>query len=121
TFVIFALFVIFVVYLPMLLEARRAWTNERAQRAKGGLEPSEDIYKAIAIVYPSAFAAMILEGLVRGTPSVNVAIAGLTVFVFAKLLKWWAIATLGQNWTFRVIVVPGGTKVTAGPYRFLRH
>jgi len=119
-FVVFAIFVL-VVFGSMLVEARRAWANERVQRAKGGVEPSEDIYAAIAIVYPTAFAAMILEGVVRGTPSLTVVIAGLAVFAFAKLLKWWAIATLGQNWTFRVIVVPGGPKVRSGPYRFLRH
>ena len=33
----------------------------------------------------------------------------------------WAIATLGDRWTFRVLVPPQSTRVTAGPYRFLRH
>ena len=48
-------------------------------------------------------------------------IAGATVFVLAKTLKWWAILTLGPFWTFRVIVVPGVTLVATGPYRWLRH
>ena len=43
------------------------------------------------------------------------------VFALAKGLKYWAIATLGDRWTFRVLVPPRSTRVAAGPYRFLRH
>ena len=39
----------------------------------------------------------------------------------AKALKWSAIAALGQNWTFRVIVVPRASLVASGPYRLMRH
>jgi methyltransferase len=46
---------------------------------------------------------------------------GAVIFAGAKLLKWWAILTLGDAWTFRVIVVPGAPLVTSGPYRFVRH
>jgi methyltransferase len=45
----------------------------------------------------------------------------LIVFALGKLLKWWAILTLGSSWTFRVIVVPGMRLVDRGPYKFLRH
>jgi methyltransferase len=43
------------------------------------------------------------------------------VFVAAKCLKYWAIASLGPRWTFRVLVPPGSASVTTGPYRFMRH
>ncbi len=36
-------------------------------------------------------------------------------------LRYWAIGTLGQRWNTRVIVVPGLSAVSEGPYRFLRH
>jgi methyltransferase len=73
------------------------------------------------IAYPASFMAMIVEGLVTGpVPGAAVA-AGAIVFTAAKALKWWAILTLGEAWTFRVIVVPGGRRVASGPYRFLRH
>ena len=36
-------------------------------------------------------------------------------------MKYWAIATLGARWTFRVLVPPHSTRITDGPYRFLRH
>jgi methyltransferase len=109
------------VFVPMLIEAARASRNERAQRARGGVEPANDVYATMRIAYPAAFLAMIVEGALRGTPSPAVVAVGFVLFVAAKLLKWWAILTLGRSWTFRVIVVPGATLVTRGPYRSIRH
>lgn len=105
----------------MLIEARRAARNERAQRAKGGVEPDGDVYGAMRVVYPAAFLAMIAEGAVRGNPPPAIIAGGATLFVLAKSLKWWAILSLGQFWTFRVIIVPGTRLVESGPYRLVRH
>ena len=115
------LLLIALVYVPMLVEARRAARNERAQLARGGVEAPGDVYAAMRIAYPSAFAAMIVEGAIRGLPSPPIVTIGAVVFVTAKLLKWWAIIALGPSWTFRVITVPSSTLVTGGPYAWLRH
>lgn len=114
-------FIAAAVYIPMLLEARRAARNERAQIARGGIEPPGDVYTVMRIAYPASFAAMLVEMFVRGTPSAAWLFGGATVFAAAKALKWWAIATLGPAWTFRVIAVPASRLVTTGPYRWLRH
>ena len=109
------------VYVPMLVEARRAARNERAQRARGGIEPPGDVYRLMQLAYPGAFLAMLVEGALRGVPPAPVLAAGAILFAAAKAVKWWAIATLGPFWTFRVIVVPGAPRVARGPYRWLRH
>jgi len=117
-----ALFTIaLLIFLPMLVEAGRAARNERAQRARGGIEPRDDVYPAMRFAYPAAFLAMLAEGAVRGTPSTGVVAAGVAVFTLAKVIKWSAILALGPAWTFRVIVVPGDRLVATGPYRFVRH
>lgn len=116
-----ALIAIALVFAPMLIEARRAARNERAQRAIGGLEPAGDVYSIMRIAYPAAFLAMIAEGVARGGPQTAWAAAGVGVFALAKTLKWWAILSLGRFWTFRVIVVPGARLVGSGPYRYLNH
>jgi len=108
-----------IVFLPMLIEARRAAVNERAQRARGGIEPPDDVYPMMRIAYPAAFLAMIGEGAYRGDSAFFA--AGLALFVAAKALKYWAILSLGPAWTFRVIVVPGARLVASGPYAFVRH
>ncbi|GAB4231899.1 MAG: hypothetical protein OHK0028_07140 [Deltaproteobacteria bacterium] len=43
------------------------------------------------------------------------ALAAVTAF------RYWAIASLGEYWSTRVVVVPGTRLVRTGPYRFLRH
>jgi methyltransferase len=115
------LIVVALVYLPMLVEARRAVANERAQLARGGLEAPGDVYGAMRIAYPSAFLLMVVEGAIRGLPSRPIVILGVALFAAAKLLKWWAILALGPSWTFRVITVRNRKLVTGGPYAFFRH
>jgi methyltransferase len=45
----------------------------------------------------------------------------LTVFFLAMGLKLWTIATLGPQWTARIIRLPHERLVTSGPYRYVRH
>ena len=93
------------VLVPLLAEAARARRNEEGQRARGGVEPHGDVYAIMRIAYPAAFLAMSAEGWLRGLRAGTLFGAGAALFLAAKLLKWWAIATLGPAWTFRVIVV----------------
>jgi methyltransferase len=109
------------VFAPMLVEARRAAANERAQLARGGTLASGDVYSAMRIAYPSAFLVMLVEGAMRGLPSPAVVLTGAALFAAAKALKWWAILALGPSWTFRVITVRRSTLVTSGPYAYCRH
>jgi methyltransferase len=109
-----------VIFVPMLIEARRSARNERAQRARGGIEPGDDVYGLMRVAYPGCFVAMLAEGALR-EPSASAVLAGMLVFAAAKAIKWWAILSLGPSWTFKVIAVPGAPLVTSGPYRFLRH
>jgi methyltransferase len=105
----------------MLVEARRAGDNERAQRARGGMEPVGDVYRLMQVVYPVSFLAMLAEGVWRGGAPAPLVVAGALLFAAAKALKWWAILSLGPFWTFRVIVIPGSTRIVSGPYRFVPH
>jgi methyltransferase len=112
---------LFLVFAPMLIEARRAARNERGQLARGGIEPRDDVYAVMRVAYPALFAMMILEGVLRGVPARRWFDLGLAAFAAGKAIKWWAILSLGDAWTFRVIVVPGAALVRRGLYRFLRH
>jgi methyltransferase len=72
-------------------------------------------------VYPGLFVAMAIEGSVVGPSSPRLAMLGVVVFAISKLLKAWAIQTLGVRWTFRVFVLPGAPLIATGPYRVMRH
>ena len=110
-----------VVFVPMIFEGLLSRRNEQQLRSMGAEEPHDDVYWAMQLVYPLAFVLMLFEGWWRGAlVDVHVA-AGFAVFIGAKLLKYWAILSLGVRWTFRVLVPPGSTRVLTGPYRLLRH
>jgi methyltransferase len=105
----------------MLAEAVLSARNERRLRRRGAIEPSMDVYRAMQVAYPGGFAAMVVEGRLRGGPPRSWWMAGLAVFLAAKGVKYAAIAALGERWTFRVLVLPGAPLVTSGPYRVMNH
>lgn len=117
----FALVTFAVVLVLMLGEARLSASNERWLRQRGAVEPPLDVYRTMRWAYPAAFAAMAAEGAASGTPSPIWILGGGVIFTAAKLLKYWAIASLGRRWTFRVLVLPGAPLVRTGPYAVLRH
>ena len=108
-----------IVFVPMLVEARVAAMNERTQRRLGGVEAAGDDYAIMRVAYPAVFLAMILEG--AFFPGHALPVTGVAVFAASKIFKGWAVATLGDAWTFRVIVRRGARLVTTGPYRWMRH
>jgi methyltransferase len=109
------------VFIPMLLEAVVSRRNERELRAMGATEPADDVFHLMQLAYPAAFLAILAEGWLRGPRMDTLVPAGFAIFVGAKLLKYWAVISLGPRWTFRVLVPPGSSLVVLGPYRMLRH
>ena len=95
--------------------------RRRCCRARGAVEPADDVYPAMQWAYPLGFVAMGVEGALTGPAPPTVLAAGLALFGAAKALKAWAISSLGPRWTFRVLVPPGAPLVTRGPYRLMRH
>lgn len=105
----------------MLGESRISRRHERQLLQRGALEPPGDVYSAMQWAYPGAFIAMAVEGAVFGLPAVPFMLAGGLLLAGAKALKWWAMASLGTRWTFRVLIVPDAPLVQSGPYAVLRH
>jgi methyltransferase len=112
---------LFAVVVMMLAELKRSRANERALRERGALEPSGDVYRAMAIVYPAIFIAMAIEGALAGPSPDAALIGGFVMFAAAKVLKLWAISALGPRWSYRVLVLHGVPLVSTGPYAHLRH
>jgi methyltransferase len=110
-----------VTFIPMLLETARSARNERALRAMGAIEPRGDVYRAMQVLYPACFLAMMGEAWLRHRGASLLVLAGAALFVAAKALKYWAVASLGVRWSFRVLVPPASSRVLTGPYRFLTH
>ena len=121
-------FALAVVIGLLLSEARLSRRNEQTLRALGATTPPGDVYAVMAILYPAAFLVMGLEGMWRAAqpPASDVAgpawaASGVLLFAASKWLKYWAIRSLGECWTFRVFIVPGRPLVTSGPYKYVAH
>lgn len=94
-----------------------AWSAER-----GGREFGAGHYPAMVLLHSAFLLGAVVEVLVANRPfHAWLGWPMLVVVVTAQLLRWWCIRALGNQWTTRVVVVPGASLVTAGPYRWLRH
>jgi len=121
TVVFTSLLVVAAVGVTMALEAMLSRHNERRLRAQGAFEPPEDVYRWMQWAYPASFLAMGIEGALRPHLSRDALLWGFAVFLCAKALKYWAMASLGPRWSFRVLVPTDAVLVTSGPYRYVRH
>ena len=110
-----------IVLVMMLIELRVSVVNERALRLRGAVGPPDPAYDGMRLAYPATFVAMGLEGAFSAPSPGVLVLAGVAVFALGKWLKIWAIVSLGPFWTFKVLVVPGETLVTRGPYAWMRH
>ena len=108
-------------FAAMIAEAAISRRHDTRLRARGAVEPAGDVYAAMQVAYPGIFLLMLAEGFWRGVRLDAIAVAGLVILVVSKLLKYWAIASLGERWTFRVLVPPGSARTRRGPYRWLSH
>jgi methyltransferase len=94
--------------------------NLRWSRERGGVEFGAGHYPVMVVLHTGLLVACLVEAAHReflpalGWPMLAAVLA-------AQALRWWCIATLGRQWNTRVVVVPGGGRVTGGPYRCLRH
>ncbi len=109
------------VLLSMLVELQLSAVNDRALRARGAVEPPGDVFRLMRIAYPGVFLLIGFEGALHASLPRSLVLAGLVFFGLAKALKFWAIATLGPRWSYRVLVLPDAPLVTTGPYRLIRH
>jgi methyltransferase len=109
------------IFTAMIAEAILAARNERALRAAGAVEPRGDVYRIMQVAYPACFLIMLAEGAARAAEVDASFWMGAAVFAAGKALKYWAIASLGPRWTFRVLVPPGSARIRRGPYRWLAH
>lgn len=109
------------VLLMMLGESLISRRHEQQLLQRGAVEPPDDVYSLMRWAYPGAFLAMAVEGALSGPSGAPIVLAGALLLGAAKALKWWAMASLGTRWTFRVLIVPGAPLVNTGPYAVLRH
>jgi methyltransferase len=95
--------------------------NARRALARGAVEFGRGHYRPMVILHALFFAACAAEALLHPRPPPPAALLAAAGALLAQGLRWWSIASLGDRWNTRILVVPGDEPVTRGPYRRLRH
>ena len=112
----FAPVVLSLVTAQRLFELVLARRNTRSLLERGGVEVAPGHYPAIIVCHTLWLVCLWLFGW-----SSLLEFRWLAVFIVIEALRVWILVTLGPRWTTRIIVVPGETLVTRGPYRLIRH
>lgn len=104
------------VTLERLVELWLARRNTRVLLAHGALEFSPGHYPLIVLLH-----AFWLAGLWWWGWQMPLNMVWLAIFILLQILRVWVLTTLGPRWTTRIIVQPGLSLVTSGPYRWISH
>ena len=102
----------------LIVSARHA----NALLRRGGTEYGFGHFPVMIALHVALIAGCVLEPLLAHRafiPALGWTMLAATVA--ANALRWWCIATLGERWTARVIVLPGAPLVRSGPYRWFAH
>ena len=105
-----------------LFELAVSRRNIARLRARGAVEFGEALYPWMVAVHSGFLLSCPTEVWLLDRPFRSpLGYSMLAVLCLAAGIRWWAISTLGDRWSTRVVFVPGEAPVTGGPYRWLRH
>ena len=111
-----AYLILALVTLQRVGELLLAERNTSRLLAQGAHEVGRSHYPLVVAVHATWLAALWLLG-----PGPAIHVVPLVIYVALQLARIWVIATLGERWTTRIIVLPGAPLVRRGPYRWLDH
>ena len=90
--------------------------NTKKLLARGAVEAGARHYPAIVLLHAAWLGGLWLFG-----RDAELRPVWLALFLLLQLLRVWVIASLGERWTTRIIVLPGAPRWRRGPYRFVSH
>ncbi len=108
--------VLALVTLERLAELVWARRNTRRLLARGAHEAGARHYLLIVALHAAWLAGLWLLAWDR-----PVQLPWLVAFAALQAGRLWVLATLGERWTTRILVLPGETLVRRGPYRLIPH
>ena len=118
---------------PLLLIVTMAWGAMEVSQFSQGLEASKGATKIGGATSRAVFLACLIAASVflylapRIVPAAAIRpgavafAAGMAILVAGLVLRGWSFKTLGEYFTFTVMVSSDQPVITAGPYRLLRH
>lgn len=112
----FASAILAFVTVQRLAELVYAKRNTAKLLARGAREEAPGHYPLIVVLH----AAWIL-GLWWLAWDAPVNLLWLAIFAVLQCLRLWVLATLGERWTTKIIVLPGAEPIRTEPFKLLNH
>lgn len=110
------LIVLALVTLQRLGELALARRNTARLIARGAVEVGADHYPVMVGLHAAWLAGLWAFGWNRSVDH-----GWLAVYILLQVFRVWTVASLGERWTTRIIVLPDADLVRRGPYRFFPH
>ncbi|MCW1928576.1 isoprenylcysteine carboxyl methyltransferase family protein [Bhargavaea beijingensis] len=109
------------VIIQRLVELRVAKRNEQKLKSRGAFEAEASHYPYMVAMHIGFFISLIAEVLLTDRPLSPIWPVLLAVFLAMQVLRVWCLASLGEFWNTKIIILPGASVVKRGPYKWLRH
>lgn len=104
------------VSLQRLAELYLSARNTTRLRARGAYEVGAEHYPAMVALHAAWLGGLWIFAWPLSANWVLIAI-----YAALQIVRIWVIASLGERWTTRIIVLPSAPLVRSGPYRFFKH
>lgn len=111
-----SILILALVTLQRLGELVLSQRNTRRLLARGAVEVGAAHYPVIVGLHAAWLGGLWWWGWNRPAN-----LGWLAAYLVLQALRVWTLASLGQRWTTRIIVLPGEPLVRRGPYRVLSH
>jgi methyltransferase len=114
---------VFATGIERLVELVISKRNAQKAFARGGIEYGKRHFPVMVALHTGLLIACVAEVFFLDRPFIPV--LGWSMFalvILSQVGRYWVIASLGEQWNTRVIVVPGAGRVNSrGLYRFFSH
>ncbi|WP_169717835.1 hypothetical protein SPSIL_012720 [Sporomusa silvacetica DSM 10669] len=109
-----------IIVIQRLSELLLANRNGVWMLKQGGSEYGARHYPLFFLLHTAWLVGWVLEGYFTNSLG-SCWPVWLSLFLFAQVVRYWCIISLGHYWNTRILVIPGDLAVRRGPYRFLKH
>ena len=105
-----------------IFELRISKRHQQEITARGGSKVKDPIFRWMAMFHTLVLIGAAVEVVFLHRPFIPaLAIPMIALFIFANLVRWWVIRTLGQHWNVEVMDSTRLGVITTGPFRYVRH
>lgn len=116
------LILLFGVAAMRIFELRISKKHQQEITARGGCKVKDPVFCWMAVFHTVVLIAAGTEVVFLHRPLIPaLALPMIAFFIFANIVRWWVIRTLGEHWNVQVMDSTRLGVITTGPFRYVRH